>query len=374
LVYCLPSTVTEYLGFSSEAELVRSKILSDGSYTATVVAVYDTASNSILGGSVDDVLAAITGNEQTQAALAAASLTALSTLDSLAVQQAVGPSKRKDVVIVVGSGGREHALAVALAKSPLVSEVLCCPGNGGTAAEENPKIKNIGANQNNDTVIALTKEVGARMVVVGPEAPLVDGLVDELKVQCPDVLCFGPTKAAAELEASKAFSKDFLQECGIPTAKYRTFTDAAEAIKYVESLDDNDRQVVKASGLAAGKGVLIPTTKQETIDAVKEIMSDKTFGDAGDICVIESFLTGPEASCFALCDGKTAVLMPAAQDHKRALDNDEGLNTGGMGAYAPAPCVTPDLQKQIEAMCKKTVEKMAERGTPYVGLLYAGMM
>jgi phosphoribosylamine--glycine ligase / phosphoribosylformylglycinamidine cyclo-ligase len=172
----------------------------------------------------------------------------------------------------------------------------------------------------------------------------------------------------------KAFTKDFLQEHGIPTAKYRNFTDPVEAIAYVESLDESDRQVVKASGLAAGKGVLIPTNKEETIAAIKEIMSDKAFGAAGDTCVIESFLTGPEASCFALCDGKTAVLMPAAQDHKRAMDNDEGLNTGGMGAYAPAPCVTPNLHKEIEAMCIKTVEKMAERGTPYVGLLYAGMM
>ncbi len=142
----------------------------------------------------------------------------------------------------------------------------------------------------------------------------------------------------------------------------------------MESLDENDRQVVKASGLAAGKGVLLPTTKEETIAAVKEIMSDRAFGAAGDTCVIESFMTGPEASCLAFCDGNTAVLMPAAQDHKRALDNDEGLNTGGMGAYAPAPCVTPDLQKEIEAMCIKTVKKMAERGTPYVGVLYAGMM
>jgi phosphoribosylamine--glycine ligase len=265
-------------------------------------------------------------------------------------------------------------LAMALAKSPLVSEVLCCPGNGGTASEENPKIKNKGANQDNDTVIALTKEVGARMVVVGPEAPLVAGLVDQLSLECPGVLCFGPSKAAAQLEASKAFSKDFLSECGIPTAKYRTFTDADEAIKYVQSLDDNDRQVVKASGLAAGKGVLIPTSKLETIEAVKEIMLGKAFGAAGETCVIESFLTGPEASCFALCDGNTAVLMPSAQDHKRALDDDQGLNTGGMGAYAPASCVTPDYQKAIQAMCQKTVQKMAERGTPYVGLLYAGMM
>jgi phosphoribosylamine--glycine ligase/phosphoribosylglycinamide formyltransferase/phosphoribosylformylglycinamidine cyclo-ligase/phosphoribosylamine--glycine ligase/phosphoribosylformylglycinamidine cyclo-ligase len=373
LLYCLPTNVTEYVGFSSEAESVRSMILSEES-SSIVVAAYDAIKNEIVGGSTADVLAAVSGNSEAQASLAAASLTALSELDAAAVRQVVCPSKRKDIVIVVGSGGREHALAVALAKSPLVSEVLCCPGNGGTASESNPKIKNRGANQANDTVIDLVKEVGAKMVVVGPEAPLVAGLVDQLEVVCPEVLCFGPTKAAAELEASKAFTKDFLQEHNIPTAKYRTFTDAEEAIKYVESLDENDRQVVKASGLAAGKGVLIPTSKQETIAAVNEIMSDKAFGNAGDECVIESFLTGPEASCFALCDGKTAVLMPAAQDHKRALDNDEGLNTGGMGAYAPAPCVTPDLQKQIEQMCKTTVEKMAERGTPYVGLLYAGLM
>jgi phosphoribosylamine--glycine ligase len=172
----------------------------------------------------------------------------------------------------------------------------------------------------------------------------------------------------------QAFTKDFLQQHDIPTAKYRNFTSADEAIAYVQSLDPTDRQVVKASGLAAGKGVLLPTTPTETIDAVREIMSDKAFGTAGDTCVIESFMTGPEASCLAFCDGKTAVLMPAAQDHKRALDNDEGLNTGGMGAYAPAPCVTPELHKVIEGMCIKTVEKMAERGTPYVGVLYAGMM
>jgi len=372
LVYCLPTSSTEYTASATEAASVRSQILSGDD--DVVVVVYDVSTDSLLGGTTEDVMAALSGDSKRKASLAAASLHAIASLDTTAVMEVVGPTKRKDVIVVVGSGGREHALAVALAKSPLVAEVLCCPGNGGTASESNPKIKNRGANQNNDTVIALAKEVGATLVVVGPEAPLVAGLVDEMKVACPDILCFGPTKAAAELEASKAFSKDFLQEHNIPTAKYRTFTDVDEAIKYVESLEENDRQVVKASGLAAGKGVLIPTTKEETIEAVKEIMSDKAFGNAGDTCVIESFLSGPEASCFALCDGKTAVLMPAAQDHKRALDNDEGLNTGGMGAYAPAPCVTADLQKQIEAMCIKTVEKMAERGTPYVGLLYAGMM
>jgi hypothetical protein len=373
LLYCLPRTVTEYVGFSKEAASVRSKLLEGDS--SLVVALYNGDSDSIVGGDIQTVLeAASTGNADQRAILAAATLSELSNLDALAIQQVVGLSKRKDVVIVVGSGGREHALAVALARSPLVSQVVCCPGNGGTASEQGGKIVNMGADEKNATVIDLVKQVNARMVVVGPEAPLVAGLVDELKVQCPDVLAFGPTKAAAELEASKAFTKDFLEEHGIPTAKYRNFTDAAAAIAYVESLEENDRQVVKASGLAAGKGVLIPTTKAETIEAVNEIMSDKAFGAAGDTCVIESFMTGPEASCFALCDGKTAVMFPAAQDHKRALNNDEGLNTGGMGAYAPAPCVTPDLQKQIHAMCQTTVEKMAERGTPYVGLLYAGLM
>lgn len=373
LVYCIPTSVTEYVGSRSEAESVRAEILSS---SETVVVAYDVASDNLVGGTGDDVLSCLTGSGH-GSAFAGAALQALSKLDTAAITEVVGPSKRQDIVIVVGSGGREHALAVALAKSPLVKEVLVCPGNGGTASEANPKIKNRGTNQSNDTVIALTKETGAKMVVVGPEAPLVAGLVDELAAELPNVLCFGPSKAAAELEASKAFTKDFLQEYDIPTAKYRNFVDVNEAIQYVESLDmesGKNRQVVKASGLAAGKGVLLPTTKEDTIAAVKEIMSDKAFGNAGDTCVIESFLVGPEASCFALCDGKTARLMPAAQDHKRALDNDEGLNTGGMGAYAPAPCVTPDLQKDIEDMCIKTVEKMAERGTPYVGLLYAGMM
>jgi phosphoribosylamine--glycine ligase/phosphoribosylglycinamide formyltransferase/phosphoribosylformylglycinamidine cyclo-ligase/phosphoribosylamine--glycine ligase/phosphoribosylformylglycinamidine cyclo-ligase len=372
LIYCLPTSVTEYLGFSQEASAVRSKLLNDSN---TVVALYDPKSDGIVGGDSTLVLGAIRGDEVAKSTLAAASLSSLSQLDQSAAAQ-LGPEKRQDVVIVVGSGGREHALAVALAKSPLVGSVICCPGNGGTAVEGG-KISNasdVNGKQDNYTVLALVKRVGAAMVVVGPEAPLVDGLVDEMAAAFPDVRVFGPTKAAAELEASKAFTKDFLQEHNIPTAKYRNFTDAAEAIAYVESLDENDRQVVKASGLAAGKGVLLPTTKEETIAAVKEIMSDRAFGAAGDTCVIESFMTGPEASCLAFCDGNTAVLMPAAQDHKRALDNDEGLNTGGMGAYAPAPCVTPDLQKEIEAMCIKTVKKMAERGTPYVGVLYAGMM
>lgn len=371
IIYCLPDSETEYLNFQHEAAQVRSTILSSSS--SPVVAIYNPRTDNIEGGDASKVLAALQKGDSSsdQQELAAASLHALSKLD---LEASSGLMRKNDTVIVVGSGGREHALAVALARSPLVGQVLCCPGNGGTAVEGG-KIRNVGpGDQSIATVIGLVQQYSAKMVAVGPEAPLVEGLVDELAIKCPGCLAFGPTKAAAELEASKAFSKDFLQEHGIPTAKYKTFTDVNEAVAYVESLDESDRQVVKASGLAAGKGVIIPTTKQETVQAVKDIMSDKTFGAAGDTCVIESFLTGPEASCMALCDGKTAKLMPAAQDHKRALDNDQGLNTGGMGAYAPAPCVTPDLQKEITAMCVKTVEKMAARGTPYIGVLYAGLM
>lgn len=372
IVYCIPTSVSEYITFGSETNDVRSAILS----SSAVVATYNVDSDCFLGGTCEDIISALGGDLDKRAALAESSLKALSSLDIAAASQFSSSSQRKDVVIVVGSGGREHALACSLALSPLVGQVICCPGNGGTAVEGG-KIVNadgVQGKQDNATVIALTKQVNASMVVVGPEQPLVDGIVDAMALECPGVRVFGPSKAAAQLEASKAFTKDFLQEHNIPTAKYRNFTNAEDAIAYVESLDESDRQVVKASGLAAGKGVLIPNSKAETIVAVKEIMLDKAFGNAGDTCVIESFMTGPEASCFALCDGKTAVLMPAAQDHKRALDNDQGLNTGGMGAYAPAPVITPELQKKIEAMCIKTVEKMAERGTPYVGLLYAGMM
>lgn len=324
LIYCLPSSVTEYLNASEEASQVRSALLKETG--KVLVSVYDPKINKILGAGDDDVasvLAALSsGDRRRQQVLAVECLTALSKLDQELAAQQVGPERREDVVIVVGSGGREHALAVALAQSPLVSQVICCPGNGGTAVEGGKISNAVGGKQDNETVIRITKEVGASMVVVGPEAPLVDGLVDALAKECPDVMAFGPTQAASQLEASKAFSKDFLQRHGIPTAKYRNFTDAAEAIAYVESLDESDRQVVKASGLAAGKGVLLPNNKEETIKAVKEVMTDKAFGAAGDTCVIESFITGPEASCFALCDGKTAKLMPASQDHKCVLDGD----------------------------------------------------
>mmetsp|Transcript_11972 Transcript_11972/g.22213 ORF Transcript_11972/g.22213 Transcript_11972/m.22213 type:complete len:1163 (+) Transcript_11972:70-3558(+) len=389
IIYNLPPSLTEYLSTASqeEASFIRSRLfLSSNSPTNNqVIITFDSNHGSFLGippaATEADLVSYVYSNNAAFAAqLASASLNALSALDQSAASQLLLETRSSDTVLLIGGGGREHALAVALAQSPLVAKIICLPGNGGTQAEGG-KISNAVASDgspmtksDNATVVELVKRLNADMVVVGPEQPLVDGVVDELAVECPGVKVFGPSKAGAELEASKAFTKDFLQEHNIPTSKYRNFTSPTEAISYVKSLDPNDRQVVKASGLAAGKGVLLPTTQEETIAAINEIMSDKAFGAAGDICVVESFMTGPEASCLAFCDGKTAVLMPAAQDHKRALDGDEGLNTGGMGAYAPAPCVTPELQKEIEAMCVKTVEKMAERGTPYVGVLYAGMM
>jgi len=395
VIYNLPATLTEYLQESAlnEASLLRSHLFrstNNSASSSSIVVTYDSTSHSFLGASSAEypspssLLTALLSTTATpiKTQLAQSTLQSLTKLDSLAATQLdpASPAHKSDTVVLVGSGGREHALAVALARSPLVNRVICCPGNGGTAGESDGfsrKIENaegVNGKQDNETVVALVKREKADMVVVGPEQPLVDGLVDVLAVECPGVRVFGPSRAGAELEASKAFTKDFLQQHNIPTAKYRNFTSATEAIAYVKSLSPTDRQVVKASGLAAGKGVLLPTTPEETIAAIHEIMSDKAFGAAGDTCVVESFMTGPEASCLAFCDGKTAVLMPAAQDHKRALDGDEGLNTGGMGAYAPAPCVTPELHKEIEEMCKRTVEKMAERGTPYVGVLYAGMM
>jgi formyltetrahydrofolate-dependent phosphoribosylglycinamide formyltransferase len=281
-----------------------------------------------------------------------------------------------DTVVVVGSGGREHALAVQLARSPAIASVLCVPGNGGTA-QEGGKIRNVVVADDHGSMVALCQQFHVAMVVVGPEQPLVDGLVDVLLEECPGTLAFGPTQAAAQLEASKAWTKDFLQQYDLPTASYRNFTNVEDAVAYVHALDIDGtgrRQVIKASGLAAGKGVLLPETAAETVLAIHEIMSDRAFGAAGDTCVVEDYLTGPEASCLAFCDGSTAKCLPAAQDHKRALDGDHGMNTGGMGAYGPAPCVTPDLFREIEGLCQKTVEKMKERGTPYVGILYAGVM
>ncbi|CAM9816164.1 unnamed protein product, partial [Choristocarpus tenellus] len=273
-------------------------------------------------------------------------------------------------VLVIGSGGREHAIALKLAESPSVSHVFVAPGNGGTdGSGKNISNIDIGVGDT-DALVTFATEKEISLVVVGPEVPLVEGIVDTMTAA--GVSCFGPTAAAARLEGSKSFSKDFMTRNGIPTARYGNFTDFEAARAYVLAADHP--VVVKASGLAAGKGVLIPTSKEEAVAALEEVMLQKKFGDGGDEVVIEEFLDGEEVSVLAFCDGKTALCMPGAQDHKRALDGDRGLNTGGMGAYAPAPCLMPNLAAQCQAICQETVKAMAAEGNPFLGVLFAGFM
>ncbi|KAI3658282.1 hypothetical protein MP638_000373 [Amoeboaphelidium occidentale] len=276
-------------------------------------------------------------------------------------------------LLVIGSGGREHAIAWKLAQSETVSHVYVSPGNAGTGSARNQKISNLdlGNGVDNAKISAFCKENNVELVVVGPEQPLVDGLVDYLKKD--GIACFGPSKAASKLEGSKAFSKDFMKRHNIPTAQYEVFTDFEKAKKYVN--DVSFKVVIKASGLAAGKGVLIPENKQEAIDALVQILVKKLFGDAGDEVVVEEFLEGEECSILAFSDGYTVVPLLPSQDHKRIFDGDKGPNTGGMGAYCPTPVVSA---KQMEVIKKdilqKTIDGMRREGTPFVGVLFAGIM
>jgi phosphoribosylamine---glycine ligase len=270
-------------------------------------------------------------------------------------------------ILVIGSGGREHALCWAISASPLVERVYCAPGNAGIA--EDAECVSIGAMEFAG-IIAFCKQAAIDLVVVGPEAPLVAGLVDVLEAE--GIAAFGPTKAAAALEGSKGFMKDLCAREGIPTAAYRRFTEAAAAKTYIA--EQGAPIVVKADGLAAGKGVVVAVTVAEAIAAV-DAAFDGRFGEAGTEIVIEEFLAGEEASFFALCDGEHALPLAAAQDHKRVGDGDTGPNTGGMGAYSPAPMVTEAVQGQVmERIVLPTVRAMARAGTPYKGVLYAGLM
>ncbi|KAJ9073356.1 Bifunctional purine biosynthetic protein ade1 [Entomophthora muscae] len=276
------------------------------------------------------------------------------------------------IVLIVGSGGREHAIAWKMAQSPLVKNIFVAPGNGGTASSHGGKVINvdIGVLDIKKLVeFALEKQVG--LVVPGPEQPLVEGIQDSFaKVGIP---CFGPSKKAAQLEGSKAFSKDFMAKHGIPTARYQNFTDYESACKYLESLSYN--VVIKASGLAAGKGVLIPQTKEEALQNLKEVMVDRIFGEAGDEVVIEEFMEGEELSLLAFSDGYTAVPMLPSQDHKRAFDGDQGPNTGGMGCYAPTPIGTPALMKEMQTtILEPTLRGMRKDRAPFVGMLFVGIM
>jgi phosphoribosylamine--glycine ligase len=271
-------------------------------------------------------------------------------------------------VLVVGSGGREHALCWAIAGSPLCEKLFCAPGNAGIADEA--ECVPIGATDG-AAIIEFCHREAIDFVVVGPEAPLVLGLVDAL--EAAGIPAFGPSLEAARLEGSKGFMKDFAARHGIPTAAYARFSEAAPAMDYIRA--QGAPIVVKADGLAAGKGVTVATTVDEALAAVAEAMHDRRFGLAGAELVVEEYLEGEEASFFALCDGRTALPFGTAQDHKRVGDGDTGPNTGGMGAYSPALCLTPELEAAVMArIVRPTVAGMAAEGAPFKGILYAGLM
>lgn len=271
-------------------------------------------------------------------------------------------------VLIVGSGGREHAIAWAVAKSSKAEKIYCAPGNAGIA--EYAECVDIGAMEF-DRLVAFAKENAIDLTIIGMDDPLVGGVVDAFEAE--GLRVFGPRKNAAIIEGSKAFSKDLMKKYHIPTAAYENFTSGEEALAYLENA--KFPIVLKADGLALGKGVLICNTLEEARDGVKTIMEDKKFGDAGNTMVIEEFMTGREVSVLAFCDGKTVKCMTSAQDHKRAGDGDTGLNTGGMGTFSPSPFYT----KEVEEFCEQyiyqpTIDAMAAEGRPFTGILFTGLM
>ena len=278
-------------------------------------------------------------------------------------------------ILVIGAGGREHALAWKLAQSPRVSEVLVAPGNAGTAGEH--KCRNVAAAAHDiDALLALVESEGVSLTVVGPEGPLVAGVVDRFHAAGHRI--FGPSAAAAQLEGSKAFAKDFLARHRIPTAHYAVHTDVDAALAYVREKIAHavdQRIVIKADGLAAGKGVIVATTLAEAEAAITDMLAGSAFGAAGARVVIEEFLDGEEASFISMVDGTHALPMATSQDHKRVGDGDVGPNTGGMGAYSPAPVVTPAVHARImREVVEPTVRGMQRDGVPFTGFLYAGLM
>lgn len=272
-------------------------------------------------------------------------------------------------VLVVGSGGREHALCWKIAQSPRVEKVFCAPGNAGIAADA--ECVDIKASDM-DGLVAFAREKAVDLTVVGPEAPLANGIVDRFREE--GLVVFGPSAAAARIEASKVFAKDLLWKAGIPTGSYKVFSSSDEAMDYVRN-EVGVPVAIKADGLAAGKGVILAHTEEEASDAIELIMNKKAFGDAGNRVVVEEFLTGEEASFMAVTDGKTVLPLATSQDHKPVFDNDRGPNTGGMGAYSPAPVVTEKLHGEImDTIMRPTVAAMEDAGCPYSGILYGGLI
>ena len=273
-------------------------------------------------------------------------------------------------ILIIGNGGREHALAWKAAQSPLADKVYVAPGNAGTALE--PGLTNVEISATDiPALLAFAQSNDIGLTIVGPEAPLVIGVVDAL--QAAGLKIFGPSQAAAQLEGSKAFTKDFLARHNIPSAEYQNFTEVEPALAYVRS--KGAPIVIKADGLAAGKGVIVAMTLQEAEDAVQDMLAGNAFGDAGHRIVVEEFLDGEEASFIVMVDGENVVPMATSQDHKRVGDGDTGPNTGGMGAYSPAPVVTDEIhQRAMDQVIWPTVRGMAAEGNTYVGFLYAGLM
>ena len=268
-------------------------------------------------------------------------------------------------ILVIGSGGREHALFWKLSESPQTERIYAIPGNPGMGEMTDIAVTD------NAAILQFAKEKDIGLVVVGPEVPLMNGLVDDL--EAAGIPAFGPRANAAEIEGSKSFAKDLMKKYGIPTARYEVFAEAEAARAYIRS--EGAPIVVKADGLAAGKGVVVAMTEQEALDAVDAIMENNSFGDAGERVVIEEFMEGEEASLLAFTDGTVIRPMISAQDHKRAFDGDKGPNTGGMGTYAPAPVMTPELtERAVEEILKPTISAMKKEGRAYRGCLYLGLM
>jgi len=270
--------------------------------------------------------------------------------------------------LIIGNGGREHALAWKISQSPLVKKIYVAPGNAGTDIDSllnNINITDI------DLLIKFAKDKNIDLTIVGPEVPLSNGIVNKFREN--DLYIFGPTSEAAQLESSKDFSKKFMKRYGIPTAEFSTFTNAKLAHEYINQ--KGSPIVIKADGLAAGKGVIVAMTNEEAHNAIDSMLSDNQFGDAGARIVIEEFLKGEEVSFIVICDGKTVLPLASSQDHKRLLDNDLGPNTGGMGAYSPAPIVTPEIHNKImNDVIHPTIEGMKKDGIKFTGFLYAGLM
>jgi phosphoribosylamine---glycine ligase len=273
-------------------------------------------------------------------------------------------------ILIIGGGGREHALAWKVAQSPLAGRVFVAPGNAGTAQE--PGLENVAIDAGDiDALLAFAREQDVGLTIVGPEVPLVAGVVD--RFSAAGLRCFGPSQAAARLEGSKTFSKDFLARNGIPTAAYETFTDSVAAAGYIRR--QGAPIVVKADGLAAGKGVFLAQTEAQAVAAVEDMLAGNVFGEAGHRVVIEEFLQGEEASFIVMVDGEHCLPLATSQDHKARDNGDTGPNTGGMGAYSPAPVVTPDIHDRVmQEVILPTVSGMAAEGSPFTGFLYAGLM